>query len=551
MFRRIWESKKGSRAISIGAFVVFAAILLTNAWMVDDAYITLRTIDNFVNGHGLTWNVSERVQTWTHALWMLLVSAVYAVTREAFFTVIVLSVLLVMLSALISRKALTPPTANEWWKGPLLVLALLSSKAVVDYASSGLENPLSYLIASLFMLILLRIDPQRAVDERRMSVLVLLASLAYVNRPDTILLYLPALAWVLWRSRPVPKRRLARMLLISTLPITIWLAFSLLYFGFPFPNTAYAKALSTGIPLGWRIQRGLEYQVNSLSWDTASYVMLGFALVFALARRSSAVIALMAGIAVYMMFVVVSGGAATHQSGRFYAVPLFIAVVLFVDAIGKPRRALAAGALLVGYIAWSPVSAVKFGTPAYKDISMSPSRIDAKLYVFREGAALLNWRPGRKMPDNQWYDYGLRICRQRRKVHVGGAYGGEPIGLVGFAAGPGVHIIDKVGLGDPLLARLPAQVPARREDWKSGHFHRTIPDGYVESIESETNEIREPHVREYYEILRAITRGPVFDTQRFRLIANMNLGRYDYLIVEGDSTGLAASPRPLELADSR
>jgi hypothetical protein len=43
--------------------------------MSDDAYITLRTVDNWVNGRGLVWNTAERVQTYTHPLWMLLLSA--------------------------------------------------------------------------------------------------------------------------------------------------------------------------------------------------------------------------------------------------------------------------------------------------------------------------------------------------------------------------------------------------------------------------------------------------------------------------------------------
>ncbi len=58
--------------------------VLRAAWLSDDSYITLRTIDNFWNGYGLRWNVIERVQTFTDPLWMLLLAAAYGVTREAF-----------------------------------------------------------------------------------------------------------------------------------------------------------------------------------------------------------------------------------------------------------------------------------------------------------------------------------------------------------------------------------------------------------------------------------------------------------------------------------
>jgi len=68
-------------------------IILRRAWISDDAYITLRTVDNFVNGYGLTWNVAERVQTYTHPLWMFLLSIFYFITREPFYTTILISLL--------------------------------------------------------------------------------------------------------------------------------------------------------------------------------------------------------------------------------------------------------------------------------------------------------------------------------------------------------------------------------------------------------------------------------------------------------------------------
>ena len=86
--------------IAAGPALVFAVILIRTAWMSDDAYITLRTVDNFVHGYGLTWNVAERVQSYTHPLWMFLLSAVYFVTREAYYSTMALGAV-VSLAALI------------------------------------------------------------------------------------------------------------------------------------------------------------------------------------------------------------------------------------------------------------------------------------------------------------------------------------------------------------------------------------------------------------------------------------------------------------------
>ena len=60
-----------------------AVVVARSAWLMDDAFITFRTIDNFVHGYGLTWNTTERVQAYTNPLWMFLVSAFYFATRAS------------------------------------------------------------------------------------------------------------------------------------------------------------------------------------------------------------------------------------------------------------------------------------------------------------------------------------------------------------------------------------------------------------------------------------------------------------------------------------
>ena len=50
------------------------AVAVRVAWLGDDAYITLRSVENWVSGNGLRWNQDDRVQTYTHPLWMLVLS---------------------------------------------------------------------------------------------------------------------------------------------------------------------------------------------------------------------------------------------------------------------------------------------------------------------------------------------------------------------------------------------------------------------------------------------------------------------------------------------
>ena len=87
--------------------MIFTYVFLANAWIGDDAYITFRVVDNFVNGYGLTFNPDERVQAYTHPLWMLLLSAAYAVTSDLFYTTLAVSYALCVLALAVVFKALS------------------------------------------------------------------------------------------------------------------------------------------------------------------------------------------------------------------------------------------------------------------------------------------------------------------------------------------------------------------------------------------------------------------------------------------------------------
>ena len=46
-------------------FIILIVVIIINAWLCDDAYISFRVVKNFVNGYGLRWNIFERVQVFT------------------------------------------------------------------------------------------------------------------------------------------------------------------------------------------------------------------------------------------------------------------------------------------------------------------------------------------------------------------------------------------------------------------------------------------------------------------------------------------------------
>jgi arabinofuranosyltransferase len=79
------------RVFTISAIILALGVVLRRAWVSDDAFITLRTVENFVDGLGLVYNIGERVQTYTHPLWLFLLSAIYPLKLEPLYIPILLS----------------------------------------------------------------------------------------------------------------------------------------------------------------------------------------------------------------------------------------------------------------------------------------------------------------------------------------------------------------------------------------------------------------------------------------------------------------------------
>src|SRR5262245_53505781 len=127
------NSMRDGHLLAVLLTTLLAVVVLRNGWIHADGYITYPTVDKFVNGYGLRWNPAERVQTYTHPLWMFLISACYVLTREVFFTVIFVSVALSLATVLL----LVHGVADSPAAGCVGVVVLMFSKAFVDYSTSG------------------------------------------------------------------------------------------------------------------------------------------------------------------------------------------------------------------------------------------------------------------------------------------------------------------------------------------------------------------------------------------------------------------------------
>jgi hypothetical protein len=155
---------------------------------------------------------------------------------------------------------------------------------------------------------------------------------------------------------------------------------------------------------------------------------------------------------------------------------------------------------------------------------------DERLFYFHSNGLLNYSRSTGVWPNSKWTENGLEARREGQRVIMYCCNG-----MFGYFAGPSVHVLDTLALGDALLARLPSET-----SWRVGHFPRAVPRGYGETLETGVNQIRAPNLAAYYNRLALVTRGPIWDRKRLLTIVRLNLGQYDAMLTGGSAAPACA-----------
>lgn len=488
------------------ALVVLGTLMVRIAWISDDSLITLRTALNLSHGWGPGFNAAESVQAYSHPLWFLLWLGLGSATNEWILTIIALGVVC-SLAAVAVVLWMTRSVAEV----VLVTGALVLSNAFLEYSSSGLENPLAYLLVAVLIALTARIETDR-VHAGRAALAGLAAAGLCLTRLDLILVLLPVALFMVWRLRSS-----WRILLVTSAtflaPLVLWFVWSGTVYGSLLPNTYLAKRNLAISPVESIVQ-GVRYLWVSFDHDPVTALVLLVGLVIAIVVGSGLQRAWAAGVVTYLVYVVWIGG--DFMAGRFLAVPTCIIVgILVMPTPGRARAdvtpareaALAAGALVVlGAVlvvlqvsAKPPTALVdpgvrRWGTEASAGIS------DERGHYLEIGRGLNQWlmalaepvsvppylapddgNAARRLADirsaaNGWPDGpGVRLTTPAA-VGQGCGY----LGSLGILTGPTTHMIDECALTDRFLAMQPYGASAFQ--WRVGHYQRPLPDGYVEAL---------------------------------------------------------------------
>ncbi|MCC6158208.1 MAG: hypothetical protein IT350_09155 [Deltaproteobacteria bacterium] len=264
---------------------------------VDDAYISYRYAENLAHGFGLEYNPGERVEGGTSiALIALLAPFSLAGIRRIDFVAVVLSLLASAGTVTLASRYLRERTTGLIGRAEAFVLAFLTlSTCVLVWAWAGMETSIFAFVWLAGVLRHLR-ESEREDWPWASALLTVAAGLLH---PDGVLLApILGLSWLF----PFTKTRAVRGVVYGAIVVALfggyWLA-RWTYFGYPMPNTFYAKVgsgadlfragftyirvavFSTLVPLATAFY-ALKTIKGWRSWPREVWIFLGAATIYVL-----------------------------------------------------------------------------------------------------------------------------------------------------------------------------------------------------------------------------------------------------------------------------
>jgi hypothetical protein len=197
----------------------------------EDAYITYRYAENWVNIGSLVYNAGEPINAMTSPLHAILSAALFILTGNTVLSYKIISLVLLLLSVLLVWNRY-----REHQYSQLLALILLAPPCVLLWTFGGLETPILLFLATITVILADRRPPFRL---NLLFLIFFLAGLAFLTRYDSILFFLPITVYVASKSESI-KHVVIALAGAIILPL-VWLFISIYYYGDPLPTSFYVK----------------------------------------------------------------------------------------------------------------------------------------------------------------------------------------------------------------------------------------------------------------------------------------------------------------------
>lgn len=466
--------------------------LLSEAWLAEDAAITLRAVENLYHTMGPVYNPGEQTEVYTHPLWFLILVIFRGFGLNSSITAVFLGAVLGLAGLLLLIRTPSRPEGDSTpfrYLHLLIPFLLAAHPGFRQFAASGMELGLLAFVLGLFYLML---EQNRPAE--RPWLLGFYLGLLYLIRPELGLFavwYGFFFIWELLRQKHLNRLQLIGRAGRAAFAVLIvagsWHLFRYLYYGELFPNTYYAKA---GLDSYW-IQ-GIKYLVHSIAFAPTAWILILLLLAYAYltyynapttedpARRSTNWFRLVRDLGAPLLMILYL----MRLGGDFMAFRFLLPELIMMAWLARRLFTIPLPARWNGFLSrWDAhpsrvlaVFAIASIVAMFIPIPQSRGFIANERFHFvqkfeTKGPGLL------QATNHPWGKRGqelseLQSCLNYRTFRIANSQAeatcmeGMGLGYVGLSAGPYVHIIDEQGISDAYVARLPILLRFR-----PGHEH--------------------------------------------------------------------------------
>ena len=142
------DKKQGkTKVYIIITTVIFVLLITALAWQSDDAYHAYVMAKHLVEGNGFVYNIGERASASSCPLFTLVIACGYFIIRNMF----VVSLLICIVFSTAAYVILVKNFCRGRIQITIAFLTLAGSAGFISYTTSGLENPMLFFLAAVFL----------------------------------------------------------------------------------------------------------------------------------------------------------------------------------------------------------------------------------------------------------------------------------------------------------------------------------------------------------------------------------------------------------------
>lgn len=257
---------------------------------VDDANIFFRYAQNIAGGHGFVFNPGgEKVEGFTSLLWTLVCAAFFSISTHPEWLILFLALLLTTATVSIvyeevrkDVRALHPGFERKYFLALYCGFIVCIGPSFIAWSVLSLmENPLWNFLFTLITILTLQAYRRNDFPFARKILLILAGILLILTRPEGLawsFIFGALFLFTEWKNKRGLLLPIAGLLLFAVTAGSLTY-FREHYFGYPFPNTYYAKVSGNRI---YNIKNGLQYAFGFLTDYQPLITLMGSLLIVTL-----------------------------------------------------------------------------------------------------------------------------------------------------------------------------------------------------------------------------------------------------------------------------